>query len=308
MIANFTEKDIPDQTGKTFFITGANTGIGFETARAVAARGARVLLGSRNAERGTNAVQRIQDAHPNADVVLVQIDLADLASVAQAAEIVAQEPKLDVLINNAGIMFNPKTLTKDGFESQFGVNHLGHFALTGHLMPKLLDTPHARIVNISSVGHRFGNGDLFWDDINAEQEYNPQTRYFASKLANLLFTYELDRRLRARGSSVIAVAAHPGGADTELDRHIKGFMAFVMTLMRPVMMALMNTADQGAWPTELAATAADVEGGQYFGPGGWWEFGGPAKLVDSSAASKDLQKASRLWEMSVEMTGVSPVL
>ena len=308
MIAGFTEKDIPDQHGKTVFITGANTGIGFEAARAIAGRGGRVLLGSRNPEKGEDAIRRIREAHPDADVSLVEIDLADLASVARAAEVVAQEPKLDVLVNNAGIMFNPKTLTKDGFESQFGVNHLGHFALTGHLLPKLLDTADARIVNISSVGHRFGDGDLFWDDINAEQGYHPRTRYFASKLANLLFTYELDRRLRARNATVIAVAAHPGGADTELGRYLEGGFGLLFRLLRPLVRPIMNTAASGAWPTELAATHPDVQSGQYFGPSRWNETSGPAQQVDSSDASKDAGKASRLWDLSIEMTGVDPAL
>lgn len=301
MIRDFTEADIPTLTGKTLFVTGANTGIGFEAARAFAAKGARVLLGCRNPDKGNDALARIREATPDADVALIRIDLGDLASVAAAAE----EPRLDVLVNNAGIMFNPKTLTTDGFESQFGVNHLGHFALTGHLLPTLKATPGSRIVNISSMGHRFGNGDLFWDDLNADQAYNPQTRYFASKLANLLFTYELDRRLRAAGIDITAVAAHPGGANTELDRHLSGVF---WKLFTPLLMPLMNTAAEGAWPTELAATHPDVQSGQYFGPGRWREISGPARLVDSSDASKDPAKAARLWDVSIQMTGVDPGL
>ncbi|MFT6162850.1 MAG: NAD(P)-dependent dehydrogenase (short-subunit alcohol dehydrogenase family) [Myxococcota bacterium] len=306
MITNFTASDIPDQQGKTFFITGANTGIGFEAAKAIAAKGARVLLGCRSAQKGKDAIERIQSAHPGSEVELVEIDLADLASVERAAQVVLREPKLDVLVNNAGIMFNPKTLTKDGFESQFGVNHLGHFALTGHLLPKLLETPEARIVNISSAGHKFGNGDLFWDDIHAEKAYHPRTRYYASKLANLLFTYELDRKLRAQGSTVRAVTAHPGGADTELSRHMTGLMGVAITIASPFLRLFMNTSETGAWPTELAATHPDVESGQYFGPGKWGESSGPARQVDSSDDSKDPVKASRLWDLSIELTGVSP--
>ena len=158
MITNFTAKDVPNQTGKTFFITGANTGIGFEAAKVFAGKGARVLLGCRNPAKGEDAVARIVAAHPGADVELVEIDLSDLASVRKAAKIVAQEPKLDVLVNNAGVMWNPKTITKDGFESQFGINHLGHFALTGLLLPRLAETAGSRIVTVSSNGH------------NAEQE------------------------------------------------------------------------------------------------------------------------------------------
>ncbi len=306
MITNFTDTDIPDQTGKTFFITGANTGIGFEAAKAIAAKGGRVLLGCRNTEKGEDALARIADAHPGADIGLVEIDLADLASVRAAADAVAAEPRLDVLVNNAGVMWNPKTMTKDGFESQFGINHLGHFALTGLLLEKLEATPNSRIVTISSNGHRLGDQDIYWDDINADENYHPRRRYYASKLANLLFTYELDRRLKARGSSTMAVAAHPGGSDTELTRHVSGPMGVLTRVLTPVMRRFMNTAAQGAWPTELAATAPEVEGGQYFGPGGRGEMAGPAMQVDSNGASKDLGKAKRLWDLSIEMTGVDP--
>jgi NAD(P)-dependent dehydrogenase (short-subunit alcohol dehydrogenase family) len=307
MITKFTASDIPDQKGKTFFITGANTGIGFEAAKAIAGKGGRVLLGCRNQEKGRDALARIAEAQPGVDIALIDIDLADLASVRTAAEVVGDEPRLDVLVNNAGVMWNPKTMTKDGFESQFGINHLGHFALTGHLLPKLLETKSSRIVTVSSLGHRQGNGDLFWDDINADRDYHPRTRYYASKLANLLFTYELDRRLRARGASTIAVAAHPGGADTDLGRHVTGVFGVMLKLLRPLLLlTVMNTSSQGAWSTELAATAPDVQGGQYFGPGGWGEMSGKARHVDSSAESKDPAKAARLWDLSIEMTGVTP--
>ncbi|MGB5432960.1 MAG: oxidoreductase [Acidimicrobiia bacterium] len=307
-ITEFTSADVPDQSGKTFFITGANTGIGFEAAKVFAGKGGRVLLGCRNREKGEDALARIAVAHPAADITLVEIDLSDLASVRAAAELLAREPRLDVLVNNAGVMWNPKTITKDGFESQFGINHLGHFALTGLLLPILEATPDSRIVTVSSGGHRQGNGDLFWDDINAHEEYHPRKRYYASKLANLLFTYELDRRLRAKGSSTIAVAAHPGGSDTELTRYVTGVTGVMTRALMPVMRLLLNTAEQGAWPTELAATAAGVEGGQYFGPGGRMEMSGPAQQVDSSDESKDEAKATRLWDLSIEMTGVDPGL
>ena len=302
MIKKFTAADVTDQSGKTFLITGANSGVGFEGAKVFASKGARVLLGCRNPDKGNDAVARITAAHPEADVELVELDLADLASVRRAAEVVAREPKLDVLINNAGVMWNPKTLTADGFESQFGVNHLGHFALTGLLLPILEATPNSRVVTVSSTGHRLGNGDLFWDDINADDSYHPRKRYYASKLANLLFTYELDRRLRAKESSTIAVAVHPGGSSTELARHLSKPMALLWRCMKP----LLSSATEGAWSTELAATAAGVEGGQYFGPGRFGEISGPAKQVGSSKASKDPDKAKRLWGLSIEMTSVDP--
>jgi NAD(P)-dependent dehydrogenase (short-subunit alcohol dehydrogenase family) len=306
MITNFTAANVPNQSGKTFFVTGANTGIGFEAAKVLAGRGGRVLLGCRNSEKGKDALARIAHAHPGANIELIEIDLADLASVRKAAEIVAREPRLDVLVNNAGVMWNPKTVTKDGFESQFGVNHLGHFALTGLLLPKLVETPKSRIVIVSSLGHRQGNHDLFWDDINADQDYHPRTRYYASKLANLLHMYELDRRLRGKGSSTIALAVHPGAADTELPRYVTGPVGLVARALIPVIRRFMNTAEGGAWPTLLAATAPGVEGGQYFGPGGRGEMAGPATQVDSSDASKDPGRAKQLWDLSMEMTGVDP--
>lgn len=306
MITNFTDADIPNQKGKTFFITGANTGIGFETAKAIAGQNGRVLLGCRSPDKGREAIERIKVSHPHADVMFVPLDLADLASVRNAAQIVGQESRLDVLINNAGVMWTPKTMTKDGFELQFGVNHLGHFALTGLLLPKLMEAANARIVTISSNGHKQGTHDLYWDDLHAEKHYSRTGRYFASKLANLLFTYELDRRLRARGSSTIAVAAHPGGANTDLPRYITGFWGLVLWILTPVILLFANTAEQGAWPTELAATHPDVHGGQYFGPNGRGEMAGEAQEVDSSNASKDLQKAKRLWDLSIELTGVDP--
>ena len=308
MITDFTATGVLDQSGKTFFITGANTGIGFEAAKVFAGKGGRVLLGCRNPVKGEDALARIADAHPGADIALVRIDLSDLASVRAAADVVAQEPRLDVLVNNAGVMWNPKTITSDGFESQFGINHLGHFALTGLLLPLLEATPNSRSVTVSSGGHRQGNGDLFWDEINADQEYHPRKRYYASKLANLLFTYELDRRLRAKDSSTITVAAHPGGSDTELGRYATGASGVTMRAMMPLIRPFMNTAEQGAWPTELAATAPGVEGGQYFGPGGRMEMTGPARQVDSSDESKDEAKAERLWDLSIEMTGVDPAI
>ena len=308
MIENFTAADIPDQTGKTFFITGANSGLGFESAKAFAGKGGRVLLGARDPEKGEAAVDRIIAAHPDADVQFVRIDLADLDSVREAAEAVEREPRLDVLLNNAGVMMNPKSFTKDGFESQFGINHLGHFALTGHLLPTLLKTPNSRIVNVSSNAHKMGDGDLYWDDIGAEQSYSPQGRYSASKLANLLFTYELDRRLEAKGASTRAVAAHPGMADTELGRHYPAWAKVLLAVLRPVLRPFVNSAESGAWPQELAATHPDVRGGQYFGPGRRAETSGKAKQVESSEQSKDPENARRLWDLSIEMTGVDPGL
>jgi NAD(P)-dependent dehydrogenase (short-subunit alcohol dehydrogenase family) len=300
MSQGFTAADVPDQTGKTFFVTGANTGLGFETTLVLAAKGARVILGCRNREKAEAAVARVLEATPDADLAIVDLDQADLASVRAAAEVVAQEPHLHGLINNAGIMMPPRSLTKDGFESQFGVNHLGTFALTGLLLPKLEETPGGRIVCTSSNAHK--NGDIDFDDIAAERKYSTIARYCMSKLANLLHVAELDRRLRAKGASTIAVAVHPGGSDTDLSRHLPGWGRALIPLMRWTL----NTAAEGAWATLLGATGPDVEGGQYFGPSGWFEVAGPARQVQGNARSKDPELAKRLWDVSVEMTGVDP--
>lgn len=302
MARGFTEREVPDQTGRTAFVTGANTGIGFHTARVLAENGARVLLGCRNGEKAEAAIDKIRrkPGCEDADVTFVPLDLADLDSIEAAAKQVAKEPQLDLLINNAGIMFPPRELTKDGFESQFGVNHLGPFALTGLLIDKVLETPGARIVSTSSIGHR--PGDIYFNDIDAERSYSPQYRYFQSKLANLLFAYELERKLRQLDTDVISVACHPGAADTELSRYLPAVVRFAT----PLVSVLFNTASMGAWPTLLAATGADVKGGEYFGPSGLGEFSGPAIKVSSSSKSRNEDLAERLWDLSIEMTGVDP--
>ena len=299
-MTSFTSKDVPDQTGKTIFITGANTGLGYEAAKTLAGKGARVIIGCRSRAKAEQARNSILADYPKADVMVVELDLADLASVRKAAARVAKEPRLDVLINNAGIMIPPYELTQDGFESQFGVNHLGPFALTGLLLEKLRATPDARIVSTSSIAHK--RGKIHFDDINAEQGYNPIDRYAQSKIANLYFAYELQRRLEAAGASTISVAAHPGIADTELTRYIPRALMLVAPLFRP----LFNTPAQGAWPTLCAATMPGVRGGEYYGPGKRRETAGPAVRVESNRRSHDTAVAKRLWELSIEMTGVDP--
>ena len=303
MPRGFTDADVSDQSGKIFLVTGANTGIGFETARVLALRGARVLLGCRSRTKAEAAVTALRTYRADVDVDVVELDLGSLASVAQAAERVHREPRLDGLVNNAGVMMPPRQVTIDGFELQFGVNHLGHFALTSHLLPLLEQTANARIVNTSSNGHRFG--DIYFKDLMAERFYERITRYGMSKLANLLHTYELDRRLRAKGSSTRALAVHPGGSDTELFRHFpKVLQALGVPLLRP----FMNTAAQGAWPTLMASTAPQAEGGRYYGPGGLFQLAGPAREVRSNRKSRDTRRARRLWDVSVELTGVDPGL
>ena len=296
----FTAKDVPDQTGKTVFITGANTGIGYETAKVLAGNNARVLIGCRNEEKGQRAKEKILEAHSEADVAIVKIDLGSLKSIKRAAKKVAQEPQLDILINNAGIMAPPYELTEDGFESQFGVNHLGPFALTNLLLDKLRATGDARIVSTASIAHK--RGKIYFDDINAEKNYSATQRYSMSKLANLYFAYELQRRLSAAGDDTISVAAHPGIADTELSRYMPG----ALMLMAPLFMPLFNTAAQGAWPTLYAATGDDICGGEYYGPRKRAETSGAAVRVKSTRRSHDKEAARKLWDLSVEMTEINP--
>src|ERR1700758_3789248 len=223
-MSKWTTADIPDQTGRTALITGANTGLGYETAAALAAKGAHVVLAVRNLDKGKNAADRIVAATPGASVAVQELDLTSLESVRAAADQVrSQHDTIDLLINNAGVMFTPKATTKDGFELQFGTNHLGHFAFTGLLLDRVLPVAGSRVGTVSSVGHRI-RADIHFDDLQWERSYNRVSAYGQAKLANLLFTYELQRRLAPHGTT-IAVAAHPGGSNTELMRHLPGWAA-----------------------------------------------------------------------------------
>jgi NAD(P)-dependent dehydrogenase (short-subunit alcohol dehydrogenase family) len=299
-MTGFTAIDVPDQTGKTIFITGANTGLGYEAAKTLAGKGARVIIGCRSKTKAEQARNSILAQHPEADVAVVELDLGNLASVKKAAAVVAKEPQLDVLINNAGIMIPPYELTKDGFESQFGVNHLGPFALTGLLLEKLRGTPGGRVVSTASIAHK--RGKIHFDDINAENGYNPIARYAQSKIANLYFAYELQRRLEAARDKTLSVAAHPGIADTELSRYIPRALMLFAPIFRP----LFNTPAEGAWPTLCAATMPGVHGGEYYGPSKRNGTAGPAVRVESNRRSHDEAVANRLWELSIELTGVDP--
>lgn len=296
-MADYQESDVPDQTGKTVFITGANTGIGYDSARVLALRGARVLLGCRDESKANDAIGKIQALKADAEVVWIPLDLASLDSIANAASLVGKESKLDALVNNAGVMTPPKSMTEDGFELQFGVNHLGHYALTGHLLPKLKEQQGARIVNVSSLAHR--NGKIDYEDIHAEKRYSRMGRYSMSKFANILFTYELQRRLEAVASSAISVACHPGGSATELGRHIPPLFALLLAPMS----LIMNSSAQGALPTLMATTGADVSGGDYFGPMKMGEMRHSAQKVDTIGPAKDKADAAKLWQVSAELTG-----
>ncbi|WP_333891800.1 SDR family NAD(P)-dependent oxidoreductase [Mycolicibacterium gadium] len=297
-MSNWNTADIPDQTGRTAVITGANTGLGYETAAALAAKGAHVVLAVRNLEKGKAAARRIEQATAGARVEIQELDLTSLASVRAAAdELKSKHDGIDLLINNAGVMFTPKTTTKDGFELQFGTNHLGHFAFTGLLLDRVLAVPGSRVVTVSSTGHRLIEAIRF-DDLQWERSYNRFRAYGQSKLANLLFTYELQRRLQ--GTNTIAAAAHPGGSNTELMRNLPRLVQPLTALARP----LFQGADMGALPTLRAATDPGVLGGQYFGPDGFAEQRGYATLVSSNRASHDADAQRRLWTVSEELTKV----
>ncbi|HET9914951.1 MAG TPA: oxidoreductase [Anaerolineales bacterium] len=294
MTANWTAKNIPDLTGKVAVVTGANSGLGYETARALACKNATVILACRNKQKGEAAIRRIVQEYPEAKTECMRLDLSDLTAVrCFADEFTGRYHRLDLLINNAGIMAIPFGKTVDGFEIQFGTNHLGHFALTGLLLKLITCTPKARVVTVSSSMHLFGKIDF--DNLNGEKSYHRQGAYAQSKLANLLFTYELQRRFECAGVDAIAAAAHPGWTETNLQVHWKVlWMMNSFAGQRPEM---------GALPTLYAAAAPDVQGGEYYGPRGLQVWGYPTR-VRSNKRSHDIAVAARLWGISEELTGV----
>ncbi|MCP5094557.1 MAG: SDR family NAD(P)-dependent oxidoreductase [Chloroflexi bacterium] len=300
----WTTANMPDLAGKVIIVTGANSGIGFEAAKEFARKGAQTILACRSMDKAQVALAEIQAEIPNASAEIMQLDLASLASVRQfAAAFKEKYDELDVLVNNAGIMMVPYGTTEDGFERQFGTNHLGHFALTGLLLDLLVSTPNARVVNVSSTGHRAGRMDfdnLMYVDGDG---YSPMRAYGRSKLANLLFTYELQRRFTAAGINAIATAAHPGGSNTNLGNHLGN--QGVLKFFRPVVERLMQSAAMGALPTIRAATDPGAAGGDYFGPGGRMEQAGYPILVQSNAASHNVADAKQLWAVSEELTAVA---
>jgi len=301
MTSKWTAADVPDQSGRLAVVTGANTGIGYETAAVLAGKGARVVIAVRDLDKGRKAVDAIARLHPGADVTVQELDLSSLASIRSAADSLrAAFPRIDLLINNAGVMYPPKQVTADGFELQFGTNHLGHFALTGLLLDSLLDVPGSRVVTVASVAHR-KMADIHFDDLQWERSYNRVAAYGQSKLANLMFTYELQRRLAAKGAPTIAVAAHPGISNTELTRHIPGSSLPGFSRLAGL---VTNSPAVGALATLRAAADPEVQGGQYYGPSGFQEMIGHPVLVSSNAKSHDVDVQRRLWTVSEELTGV----
>ncbi len=302
----WTARDMPDLSGRTAIVTGANSGIGFHTARELAAHGAAVTLAVRNTDKGAEAAARILAEAPTATVEVEVLDLADLSSVRAFADrwSLAHVDGLDLLINNAGVMAIPRTLTADGLEMQLGTNHLGHFALTGLLLPALVAQPRSRVVTVSSGAHRMGR--MNFDDLMGERSYSSWRAYGQSKLANLLFTSELQRRLDANSIPIHAMAAHPGFAVTNL-QSVGPRMSGRSWLEKPTDVAtrvLGQPAEMGALPTLFAATAPGLPGNSYIGPDGFLEQRGHPRLVDRTKAAKNAADARRLWDTSETITGV----
>jgi NAD(P)-dependent dehydrogenase (short-subunit alcohol dehydrogenase family) len=303
--ADWTVEKIPNLNGKTVIITGANSGLGYETARALSRASAKVVFACRNETTSVAAMARIRAEQPAAALTFLPLDLSSLGSVRAFARRFAEgHERLDLLLNNAGVMALPYRKTADGFEMQFGTNHLGHFALTGLLLPLLARAPSARVVTVSSQAHRMGA--INFDDLASERSYQRWLAYGQSKLANLLFAYELERRIEAHGLPVKSVAAHPGFSATELGSkgpQMEG-ASFTLLLNRWMNQVITQSAAMGALPTLFAATAPEVHGGDYIGPDGPFEMQGHPVKVQSNARSHDLEVARRLWEVSEQLTSV----
>jgi NAD(P)-dependent dehydrogenase (short-subunit alcohol dehydrogenase family) len=297
---NWTAEQMPDQAGRTAVVTGANSGLGLVAARELARAGADVVLACRNTEKGEAAAQSIAAAAPGAKVEVEALDLSSLASVRAFAErFGAAHEGLDLLINNAGVMAPPRRQTADGFELQFGTNHLGHFALTGLLLGGMQGREDARVVTVSSSAHKLGR--IRFDDLQGERRYFRWTAYCQSKLANVLFARELDRRLRAAGSTVASLAAHPGYSATNLQSAAPPLLDRLVMVVSNRLIA--QSAEMGALPELYAATRPNLDGGLFIGPDGFEEQRGYPKVVRPVRAGRDEATAARLWEVSEELTG-----
>jgi NAD(P)-dependent dehydrogenase (short-subunit alcohol dehydrogenase family) len=300
--------DIPAQDGRVAVITGANSGLGLATSRELARAGATVIMACRDPDRGEEALAALRATVPGGSLELAPLDLASLASISALAEaLLAEHPTIDLLVNNAGVMATPRRLTEDGFELQFGTNHLGHFALTGRLLPALLRGDASRVVTVSSLAHR--SARISFDDLTGERRYFRWAAYGQSKLANLLFAYELQRRAEAAGAPLASMAAHPGYSATNLQSSGPGLGGGIIATASTAAMAVANllvaqSEDDGAQPLLYAATFPGLPGGSFVGPDGLFEARGAPRPVDSSGASKDAAAARRLWAVSEELTGV----
>ena len=281
---------------KIAVITGANTGLGLETTKAFAENNIEVVMACRNESKAEKAKAEILNEVPEAQLTILPLDLSSLDTVRNFAEKFKSEyDRLDILVNNAGLMIPPYGTTKDGFELQFGINYLGHFLLTGLLLEPLKNAAEARVISLSSLAHKWG--DIYFEDLQFENHYDKQKAYGQSKLACLMFAYELDRRLKAQQLSVKSLAAHPGLSRTNLFRHLTG----MMNLFTPFVYPFTQSAKNGAQPQIKAALDEKLAGGEYLGPSGFQEYSGKPKVVDSNGISKDKEKAKRLWKISEEL-------
>lgn len=298
---NWNTDQISSQKGKVIIVTGGGSGIGLETAKSLASKGAEVILAVRNVEKGDRAGDAIRKASPDANVSVMHLDLGDLGLVKQFSDqFKTRHNRLDILINNAGVMFPPNKKTKEGFELQFGTNHLGHFSLTGLLMPLLLQTPDSRIVTVSSIAAR--KGQIDFENLDASEGYNPMTFYRQSKLANLLFAVDLQQRLSRKGSKTISVACHPGISSTNLVSRGSGREAG--WLLRQLMNLVLQSAEMGALPTLFAATHPDIRGGEFIGPDGRGNHRGYPIITGEESKIFKQEISARLWEYSEKVTGV----
>lgn len=299
-MSKFNINDMPSQKGRVVIVTGSNIGLGYETALELAKKEATVIMACRNMDKANTAKDNILKSVPNADLMVMKLDLGDLSSVKYFSDnFLGKYDKLDILINNAGIMIPPYQLTKDGFESQFGVNHLGHFYLTGLLLDRIVATPDSRIVVLSSLAHR--RGKINFDDLQSKENYSAMDAYGQSKFANIVFAIELQRRLEKAGHQTIAVAAHPGVSNTNLGQHISRVLYYVLL---PLASFMTHSPNAGAMPTLYAALNDDVKGGEYFGPTGKREMKGPAGRAKISSRAKDTEVAKKLWEVSEQLTEI----
>lgn len=295
----FDINTIPSQKGKTAIVTGSNIGLGYETALALAQKDMTVVLACRNLTKATKAKKEIFAQVPHADLDILLLDLSKLSSVrAFAQQFLDKYQRLDLLVNNAGVMVPPFSLTEDGFELQMGVNYFGHFLLTRLLLNRLLETPYSRVVSLGSLAHR--RGRINFNDLQSEKRYSAWGAYAQSKLACIMFAYELQRRLAKLDTTTISVAAHPGGSLTNLIQHFPKWVKVLAPILGPL---LTHSPKAGAEPTLYAALGKDVKGGDYFGPSRLGELKGRAKKVDSTRQSKDKEVAKKLWTVSEQLTG-----
>jgi len=300
---NWTIADIPDLSGKTIIVTGGNSGLGYESVKVFAGKGAKVILACRTLNKGEQAKKQILELYPAADISVMGLDLMDLASIRSFATSFTQShTRLDVLLNNAGIMMVPYGLTKDGFEKQLGTNHLGHFALTGLLLDILKKTPKSRVVNVSSMAHKSGVMDFNNLLFEKGAGYSPMKAYGRSKLSNLLFTYELQRFFEANKIDCIALAAHPGVSDTNLFN--QAAPEWLLNIFRPLLLLMIQPAAMGALPGMRASVDPNAMGSDYYGPGGKREIKGYPVVVQPKETALDKESARILWETSEKLTSV----